>query len=88
MNDEQKEMTQEEAEEDFKNAVADVFSKQVAGVYRDADGFTAAVPTAAMGLYPTRPSKPSPGICSTSSGDSLTIVSLLFTPSSADTMHS
>ena len=39
MNDEQKEMTQEEAEEDFKNAVADVFSKQVADVYRDADGF-------------------------------------------------
>ncbi len=39
MNDEQKEMTQKEAEEDFKNAVADVFSKQVAGLYRDADGF-------------------------------------------------
>lgn len=35
-----KPMTQEEAEEDFKNAVADIFSKQIpGGVYRDENGF-------------------------------------------------
>lgn len=33
-------MTQEEAEQDFKNAVADIFSKQIpGGVYRDENGF-------------------------------------------------
>lgn len=39
MNSEEKEWTQEEAEEDFKNAVADIFSKKIPGVYRDENGF-------------------------------------------------
>ena len=34
-----KEITQEEAEEDFKNEVADIFAQKVHGVYRDQDGF-------------------------------------------------
>ena len=39
-NDNDKPMTQEEAEQDFKNAVADIFSKQIhGGVYRDENGF-------------------------------------------------
>lgn len=40
MNNEEKEWTQEEAEEDFKNAVANIFSEKVpGGIYRDKDGF-------------------------------------------------
>ena len=39
-NDNDKPITQEEAEENFKNAVADIFSKQIpGGVYRDENGF-------------------------------------------------
>ncbi len=39
-NDNDKPMTQEEAEQDFKNAVADIFSKQIpGGIYRDENGF-------------------------------------------------
>ena len=39
MSDKEKEWTQEEAEEDFKNAVADIFSKKIPEAYRDKDGF-------------------------------------------------
>ena len=39
MNDKQNEMTREEAEEDFKNAVANAFSKRISDVCRDEDGF-------------------------------------------------
>ena len=39
MDDKKKEMTQEEAEEDFKNAVADIFSKQIPGTHKDSDGY-------------------------------------------------
>ncbi len=39
MNNDKNEMTREEAEEDFKKKAADIFSKQIPGVYRDEDGF-------------------------------------------------
>ena len=39
MNDDKKEMTQEEAEKDFQNKVFDVFSEKLSGVHRDKDGF-------------------------------------------------
>ena len=39
MNDEQKEMTQEEAEQDFKDKMFDIFSEKLEGVHRDKDGF-------------------------------------------------
>ena len=39
MNDKQNEMTREEAEEDFKNAVANAFSKRIPSAFRDKDGF-------------------------------------------------
>ncbi len=32
-------MTQEEADEDFKDAVADIFTQKCPGAYRDKDGF-------------------------------------------------
>ncbi len=40
MNDDKKKMTQEEAEEDFKKKMFDIFSEKIpGGVYRDEDGF-------------------------------------------------
>ncbi len=39
MNNDQNEMTPEEVEEDFKNAVADIFSNNIPGAYKDKDGF-------------------------------------------------
>ncbi len=39
MKENDKPMTQEEADEDFRNAVADIFSEKVPGVHRDKDGF-------------------------------------------------
>ncbi len=39
MNDKSKEMTPEEAEQNFKDAVEKIFAEKVPGVYRDKDGF-------------------------------------------------
>lgn len=39
MKEKNKPMTQEEADEDFRNAVANIFSEKVPGVHRDKDGF-------------------------------------------------
>ena len=51
-----------------------------------------AIPTAffamAIGEYPTMPSNPSPGICSTSSGFSLTVLDVLYAPSSPCVVYS
>lgn len=39
MNDEKTEMTTEEAEQDFKDRVEEIFAEKIPGVYRDKDGF-------------------------------------------------
>ena len=39
MEDEKKEMTQEEAEQDFKNKFFSIMSEKIDGVYKDEDGF-------------------------------------------------
>ncbi len=39
MNDEKKEMTQEEAEQDFKDKFLSIMSEKIDGVYKDEDGF-------------------------------------------------
>ena len=44
MNNNEKDMTPEEIEQDFKDMVFDVFSQKVSGVYRDENGFIV-VPT-------------------------------------------
>lgn len=39
MSNEKKKMTQEEAEQDFQNAMSNIFSEKIPGVRRDEDGF-------------------------------------------------
>ena len=39
MDETKKEMTQEEAEQDFKDKMFDIFSEKLEGVHRDKDGF-------------------------------------------------
>ena len=55
MNNEKKEMTQEEAEQDFQNKVFGVFSEKLEGVHRDKDGFIV-IPRASMKKNHNNPS--------------------------------